>query len=161
MGASPVRSRVIVEELRDALVELQARPRVDVTFAEPSEPMADAKELAYLNGRHALDPLPPTPARGALGSLRRAVRRGASRWVAWVIERYYLRDERTFLENLVRVQNRFAERADRSDRHMRQLASAFERLVAQAESVKERGEILHRLLEERIELLDAALKKQR
>ncbi len=146
-------SRSVVEELCKELDALAAPLKIDLPVVCPTtEPLRTAEALAHLNRSWVLDTRPSLSATGRFARSRNVLKRIVSRLVIGTLERYFL-EERAFLENLVRLENRLVERTDDNAGQMRSIARAVDDIARCVEWVDERGEILHRLLDDKLQRL--------
>jgi hypothetical protein len=111
------------------------------------------EELSYINRHYSL-PFSYQAPGGLLTRMKRILRRLAGRAVFGVLHGYLL-EERDFLANLVRLQNELSLRIDRLSTEVGSLAMA----TSDAHRLVEQSEILHRLLERRIESLEQQIGK--
>ena len=152
-----------VRELIDRFRRGTTRPAIDA-FREAGGPLPEPvsahvqhePELAYVNQHWVLPTNPPDPAPGRFLALRRRMKAAVSRTVLSVLGRYLL-GEREFLAALTRFQNDVARRADTLSEELHALVVAAR---LEESRLRERDEILHRALEERIASLERRRKDE-
>lgn len=147
MEATVLDARDIVERLwREAAA---SRERVSPPLDIPEhQPLEASEELRDVNRGWPL-PIPTSlPMTGP--PWKQAAKAQVAGVVLHLLDRYF-RDEREFLAHVVRFDNQVAVAHDRLAAQVRKLA---EQLEETSRRLFEREELLHRLLEERVERLE-------
>lgn len=115
------------------------------------ERLQHLEELAHVN-KHWVFETPYEPqAAGLLGALKKRVRRRFAQEVLAVLKEYLL-EERTYLSNLVQLQNEIVKRCELLTQENRQLSQAMQ---VEADLLTEKAQLLHNLLEQRVAKLEA------
>lgn len=148
MGNSDPAARDLAARLwSESRAAARGNTRGHIPLAKELPRLQFLPELKYVNERWVLQtPMGPTRG-GALGRVLRWFKAIVTRLVLSSINGYLL-DEREFLSNLVRLENEVVKRCEYLTDEIRILAQMME---AESHRLSERAELLHRLLEERIE----------
>ena len=129
-----------------------------VATLPPSDHIVHRPDLGYLNRRWVWANEPETNGGPSFG-LRRRLKARLARLIASSID-YYFVEERAFIERLVRFQNDVATKSDQLSDEIRQVAAADHSLVAwmqdRIDDLSRRNDLLHGLLEARIERLETS-----
>jgi hypothetical protein len=159
-------ARELVEGLwKDApVVPPPTAPPVVATLP-PSDHIVHRPDLGYLNRRWIWAHEPDTNGSAGLGlGLRRRLKARLARWIASSIDSYFV-EERAFIERLVRFQNDVAKKSDQLSDEIRRVADADRSLAAwlqeQIDDLSRRNDLLHGLLEARLERLEASEERER
>jgi hypothetical protein len=122
----------------------------------PSDHIVHRPDLGYLNRRWVWTNDAGTNGRGGF---RRRLKLRLARLIARSIDSYFA-EERAFIEHLVRFQNDVARKSDQLSDEIRHVAATDRSLVAwmqdQIDDLSRKNELLHGLLEARIERLEAS-----
>lgn len=148
MGAPTLDARDLVERLWQ---QTQARRQAiasTLNGLEDVEALTHSDELRYLNARWRLDVPSGLPRVGPAWKHRAKER--VAQLVLHLLDRYFT-DERDFLAHVVRFQNKVAVAHDELVDQLREL---IDQLRDESRRLAERDELLHRLLEERVEQLE-------
>ncbi|MGH7858163.1 MAG: hypothetical protein ACREQY_12635, partial [Candidatus Binatia bacterium] len=130
----------------------------EIPILGPAGRMQENEDLSYLNRFWQLERTPPPASGGRFLRLRAWLKGQAFGVVDSVLARYF-REERDFLENLVRVQNELARRIDELAHEVRTVGLATHRFAGAFREtfadLRERDEMLRMLLERRLAELEA------
>lgn len=156
MESTPIDTKELVEKLKEeATLSDDARLSMKSPSSSEFPLLQSQEELKYLNHQYLL----PTTYRSANGSpkrIRGLIKHLVGRAVFGVLQGY-VEEERNFLIYLVRFQNNIANVIDQLSLQTRELAEitvGFHRL-------SEHAEVLHRVLEKRLEQLERGAEKPR